>query len=271
MCAYTHPDCDAPDARPDHRLVRVGVLLRRPLPRAVQVHPRLHRAPRRTSTGSRLFMPLDLRSDPGAGEPGRAGPRGPVGAHRSRRCPTAGAAVPRQHAQPDGRVAVGAGQHHRRPGRQPDRVRPDAPPGRRGAVVGEPGRVRRRRRGARRDRRRPGRCRCCATPSPTPCTCATTCSPTSARSQDEGENSNAVLVFERFLGMLDPGAADLVNDLLTSRLQQFENTALTEMPGCCARPTACTPPEQLASPRTSRACRTGSPAATSGTCAPAAT
>ena len=27
MCAYTHPDCDGPTvSRPDHRLVRVGVL-----------------------------------------------------------------------------------------------------------------------------------------------------------------------------------------------------------------------------------------------------
>ncbi|GAA2087938.1 terpene synthase family protein [Actinomadura alba] len=49
--------------------------------------------------------------------------------------------------------------------------------------------------------------------------------------QEEGENSNAVLVFERFFGCSTQEAADLVNDLLTSRLQQFENTALTEVPG----------------------------------------
>ncbi|TNC27763.1 terpene synthase family protein [Amycolatopsis alkalitolerans] len=48
--------------------------------------------------------------------------------------------------------------------------------------------------------------------------------------REEGENSNAVLVFERFLGCPTQQAADLVNDLLTSRLQQFENTALTEAP-----------------------------------------
>jgi germacradienol/geosmin synthase len=48
--------------------------------------------------------------------------------------------------------------------------------------------------------------------------------------QEEGENSNAVLVFERFFGSSTQQAADLVNDLLTSRLQQFENTALTEIP-----------------------------------------
>ncbi|WP_394849876.1 germacradienol/geosmin synthase [Pendulispora brunnea] len=49
--------------------------------------------------------------------------------------------------------------------------------------------------------------------------------------QQEGENSNAVLVFERFFECSTQEAADRVNDLLTSRLQQFENTALTEVPG----------------------------------------
>lgn len=47
---------------------------------------------------------------------------------------------------------------------------------------------------------------------------------------DEGELSNGVLVLERFLGCPPQQAADLVNDLLTSRLQQFEHTALTEVP-----------------------------------------
>ncbi|WP_157930740.1 terpene synthase family protein [Glycomyces xiaoerkulensis] len=51
---------------------------------------------------------------------------------------------------------------------------------------------------------------------------------------EEGENANAVLVFERFLGCETRRAADLVNDVLTSRLHQFENTALTEMPVLCA-------------------------------------
>ncbi|HXA61846.1 MAG TPA: germacradienol/geosmin synthase [Streptosporangiaceae bacterium] len=51
---------------------------------------------------------------------------------------------------------------------------------------------------------------------------------------EEGENSNAVLVFERFFGCSTQEAAELVNDLLTSRLQQFENTALTEVPGLLA-------------------------------------
>lgn len=46
----------------------------------------------------------------------------------------------------------------------------------------------------------------------------------------EGEVNNGVLVFERFLGVSTQAAADRVNDLLTSRLQQFENTALVELP-----------------------------------------
>ncbi|MFD9698451.1 germacradienol/geosmin synthase [Lentzea sp. NPDC059081] len=47
---------------------------------------------------------------------------------------------------------------------------------------------------------------------------------------DEGELSNGVLVFEKFLGVPTQRAADTVNDLLTSRLHQFEHTALTEVP-----------------------------------------
>jgi len=48
--------------------------------------------------------------------------------------------------------------------------------------------------------------------------------------QQEGENANGILVVERFLGCATQAAADVVNELLTSRLQQFENTALTELP-----------------------------------------
>ncbi|MFE6495754.1 germacradienol/geosmin synthase [Streptomyces sp. NPDC057748] len=53
--------------------------------------------------------------------------------------------------------------------------------------------------------------------------------------EDEGENSNGVLVLEHFLGCSTQEAADAVNDLLTSRLQQFENTALTELGPLCAQ------------------------------------
>ncbi|WP_086804183.1 germacradienol/geosmin synthase Cyc2 [Streptomyces caniscabiei] len=48
--------------------------------------------------------------------------------------------------------------------------------------------------------------------------------------EDEGENSNGVLVLETFFGCGTQQAADTVNDILTSRLHQFENTALTEVP-----------------------------------------
>jgi germacradienol/geosmin synthase len=48
--------------------------------------------------------------------------------------------------------------------------------------------------------------------------------------QHEGEINNCVLVLERFLDVSPQCAADLTNDILTSRLHQFENTALTELP-----------------------------------------
>jgi germacradienol/geosmin synthase len=48
--------------------------------------------------------------------------------------------------------------------------------------------------------------------------------------ESEGELANGVLVFERFLDIGTQRAADTVNDLLTSRLHQFEHTALTELP-----------------------------------------
>ncbi|POM27601.1 Germacradienol/geosmin synthase [Actinomadura rubteroloni] len=48
--------------------------------------------------------------------------------------------------------------------------------------------------------------------------------------EEEGEINNCVLVFQHFLGVDPQRAADTVNDLLTSRLKQFENTALTELP-----------------------------------------
>lgn len=48
--------------------------------------------------------------------------------------------------------------------------------------------------------------------------------------QEEGELSNGVLVLETFLDCGTQQAADSVNDLLTSRLHQFENTTVTELP-----------------------------------------
>jgi germacradienol/geosmin synthase len=46
----------------------------------------------------------------------------------------------------------------------------------------------------------------------------------------EGENANCVLVVERFFGVETQRAAEITNDLLTSRVQQFEHTALVELP-----------------------------------------
>ncbi|WP_042383920.1 terpene synthase family protein [Streptacidiphilus melanogenes] len=48
--------------------------------------------------------------------------------------------------------------------------------------------------------------------------------------EDEGELSNGVLVLEHFLGCSTQEAADAVGDLLTSRMQQFEHTVVTELP-----------------------------------------
>ncbi len=62
---------------------------------------------------------------------------------------------------------------------------------------------------------------------------------------EEGENSNAVLVFERFFDCATQEAADRVNNLLTSRLVQFENTVLGEVPEMFTDH-AVPPPEQVA-------------------------
>ena len=52
--------------------------------------------------------------------------------------------------------------------------------------------------------------------------------------EDEGELSNGVLVLETFFGCTTQQAAETVNDVLTSRLHQFEHTALTEVPALVA-------------------------------------
>jgi len=48
--------------------------------------------------------------------------------------------------------------------------------------------------------------------------------------ESEGELNNGVLVIERFLEINPQEAANVVNDMVTSRLHQFENTVLTELP-----------------------------------------
>ena len=52
--------------------------------------------------------------------------------------------------------------------------------------------------------------------------------------EEEGEVNNGVLVFERFFGLRPQEAADALNDLVTSRMQQFEHTAVTELPALFA-------------------------------------
>ncbi|MEV4067009.1 terpene synthase family protein [Nonomuraea dietziae] len=48
--------------------------------------------------------------------------------------------------------------------------------------------------------------------------------------EEEGELSNCVLVVERFLGCDTQKAAEITNDLLTSRLHVFEHATFTELP-----------------------------------------
>jgi len=48
--------------------------------------------------------------------------------------------------------------------------------------------------------------------------------------QQEGELANCILVLERFFGYDTQRAAEVTNDLLSSRLYQFDNTAVTEVP-----------------------------------------
>ena len=48
--------------------------------------------------------------------------------------------------------------------------------------------------------------------------------------REEGELTNMVLVVEHFLGVGAQEAANLTNDIITSRLYQFENTFFTELP-----------------------------------------
>ncbi|QBD81472.1 germacradienol/geosmin synthase [Ktedonosporobacter rubrisoli] len=48
--------------------------------------------------------------------------------------------------------------------------------------------------------------------------------------ESEGELNNGVLVMEHFLKVNPQEAANVVNDILTSRLHQFENTVLAELP-----------------------------------------
>jgi len=48
--------------------------------------------------------------------------------------------------------------------------------------------------------------------------------------EEEGENANMILVLERALGCTTQEAAEATNDLISSRMQQFEHTVFTELP-----------------------------------------
>ncbi|QUQ69388.1 terpene synthase family protein [Kutzneria sp. CA-103260] len=48
--------------------------------------------------------------------------------------------------------------------------------------------------------------------------------------EEEGENANMVLVLETALGCTAQEAAEATNDLISSRMQQFEHTVFTELP-----------------------------------------
>jgi germacradienol/geosmin synthase len=48
--------------------------------------------------------------------------------------------------------------------------------------------------------------------------------------EEEGENANMILVLETALGCTTQEAAEATNDLITSRMQQFEHTVFTELP-----------------------------------------
>jgi germacradienol/geosmin synthase len=88
--------------------------------------------------------------------------------------------------------------------------------------------------------------------------------------EDEGENANCVLVLERFLNVRTQLAANLTNELLTSRLYQFDNTAVTELPPLFDEH-GLDPVKRMNFSFTSKDFKTGNQAVTSGTCGPAAT
>ena len=94
---------------------------------------------------------------------------------------------------------VGAAQHQRDAGRQPDRVHRDAPQGRRRAVVGAPRRARELRRGARSRSPPAARCACCKDTFADAVHLRNDLFSYEREVKDEGELSNCVLVLERFL------------------------------------------------------------------------
>ncbi len=107
------PRLRRPGTLAHHRLVRVGVLLRRPLPGDLQTHPgpRQQQGLPRTAAPLHAAGPLDPRT--GAGESGRGGARRPLGAYGARDVGGLAGAVSGVHGAPAQRVDVGALQHQR--------------------------------------------------------------------------------------------------------------------------------------------------------------
>ena len=266
------PRLRRPGARPGHRLVRVGVLLRRPLPRDLQAHPGPGGRARRTSTGCprscrwtrrrrrpsrptrsrRGLADLWARTVPGdvRGLAARGSPRAPSNLLDESLWELANIN--------EGRVAnpIEYIEMRRKVGGAPwsaDLVEHAV-----GAEV--PGR----------DRRRPGRCGCCGTPSPTRVHLRNDLFSYQREVEDEGELSNGVLVLRRS-SAAPPRRPPTPSTTCSPRGCSSSRTPRS--PSCrrCFAEHGLDPQAGAACSPTSRACRTGSPAATSGTCAPAAT
>ena len=172
---------------------------------------------------------------------------------------------------PARRVDVGAGQHQRAPGLQPHRVHRDAPQGRRRALVGGPGGARRLRRGSRPRSPPRGRCGCSRTRSPTRVHLRNDLFSYQREILEEGELANCVLVLEQFLDVRHParGRPDQrPADLAAAAVREHRGDGAALALRGVRRSTRWS--RRTCSP-TSGGCRTGSPAATSGTCARAAT
>jgi len=142
LCLHS-PRRTRPGTRPGDRLVRLGVLLRRPLPRTLQAYSRSGR--RQGVPGQAASVHAGRRRDHrNADQPGGTRPLRPVGPHRPEHVHGLAAPVRRKHQEPPRRVPVGTSQHQRGPCSQPRRIRRDAAQGRRRPLVGQPRRTRRR-------------------------------------------------------------------------------------------------------------------------------
>ena len=191
-CAPTPIPTRRPRARPDHRLVRLGVLLRRPLPGALQAHRDRAGAKEYLDRLPAVHADATWQRAAGADQPGRARAWPTCGRARCPPCPWTGGArffESTKHLLDESMWELS--NINEQPRLQPHRVHRDAPQGRRRALVGGPGRARRLRRGPRPDRRHPADARAEGHLRRRACTCATTCSPTSGRSRRRASSPTA--------------------------------------------------------------------------------